>query len=111
MFAAPPRLTACPCQGTEAKAEAEALDYVRLVTVAASNPYTQTGEPVPATPCTDPLFGMKKTTKFLKLEGCTVRYDTDGQYTVAAVFNADLAVSGDVNGTRRVRVADLPEVE
>ncbi|WP_291426691.1 hypothetical protein [Deinococcus sp.] len=103
-------LTACKREGTAQSAEAEALDYVRLVSVAASNAYTETGQPLPATPCTDPLFGMKKTTKFLKLERCVVRYDSDQSYTVAALFNKDLAVLSDVNGARRVNVDELPEV-
>lgn len=104
-------LTACKREGTPASAEAEALDYVRLVAIALSNAYDQTGQPVPPTPCTAELFGMKKTSKFLKLGRCTAKMDSNRSYLVSAVFNGDIAVMSDPAGTRRVKLADLPEVK
>lgn len=105
-------LTACKQQNDPAQAaEAEALDYVRIVAIAASNVYTETGRSIPPTPCTDHLFNMKKTSKFLRLSRCTVRFDSDQSYGVAALFNDDIAVVSDENGTRRVRVSELPEVK
>lgn len=94
-----------------AEAQAEALEYTRLVGVAVSNAYYESGKPVPPTPCTDPLFGMKKTSNFLKLERCTARKTSADTFLVAAVFNGDLAVLGDEKGTRIVKVSELPEVK
>lgn len=104
-------LTACKGAGSGDTAEAEALDYVRLANVAISNAYYETGQPVPPTPCTDPLFGLKKTSKFLKLQRCVARKDSADSVLIAAVFNDDLAIVSDAQGTRRVKVEDLPEVE
>lgn len=104
-------LTACKREATAQSAEAEALDYVRLVQVALSNAYYQTSRPIPPTPCTDPLFGMKKTSKFLTLNRCTASMVNDENMLVTAVFNGDLAVLGDTQGVRRVKVSELPEVK
>lgn len=101
-------LSACKREATPASTEAEALDYVRLVRVAVSNAYYETGKAVPPTPCTDDLFGMKKTSKFLKLERCTAQTDAAGNALIAAVFNGDIAVLSDAQGVRRVQVSDLP---
>lgn len=104
-------LTACKREGTDASAEAEALDYVKLVQVALSNAHYESGKPVPATPCTDKLFGMKKTSKFLKLKSCTAKLSSDNNFMVAATFNDDLAILGDSSGTKRVKVSELPAVQ
>lgn len=105
-------LTACKQQNDPAKAaEAEALDYVRLVSIAAINVSDDHGQPIPATRCDNPIFAMHKTTKFLKTDRCTVKVNSDQDYTVAALFNGNLAVVSDVNGTRKVKVSELPEVK
>lgn len=103
-------LTGCKREGTAESAEAEALDYVRIVAIAASNVYTESGQSIAPTPCTHPMFNMKKTSKFLRLGRCTVRFESDQSYVVAALFNDDLAVVSDENGTRRVQGSELPEV-
>lgn len=102
-------LTACKREATPASTEAEALDYVRLVRVAVSNAYYEMGKAVPPTDCRDDLFGMKKTTKFLKLNRCTAQTDAAGNALVTAVFNEDLAILSDAQGLRRVQVSELPQ--
>ena len=67
-------LTACKREGTADPAEAEALDYARTVAIAASNLYTETDQSIAPTRCTDPRFGMKKTSKVIKSVSCTVVY-------------------------------------
>lgn len=105
-------LTACKNNSSgPSSTEAEALDYVRLVKIALSNAYYESGKPVPPTPCTDDLFGMKKTTKFLTLKSCTAKMDSESTPLVAAVFNDDLAIVGDAEGTRRVKVSELPDMK
>lgn len=104
-------LSACQRSNAADPAEAEALDYVRLAGIAVSNAYYETGKPVPPTPCTDPLFGLKKTTNFLKLDHCTARKDSENTLLVAALFNGDIAIVSDEKGTRRVKVSELPEVK
>lgn len=105
-------LSACKNNSSgPSSAEAEALDYVKLVQIALSNAYDQTGKPVPATPCTDALFGMKKTSKFLTLNSCTAKMSSAHNSIVVATFNDDLAILGDGQGTRRVKVSELPEVK
>lgn len=103
-------LTACKQQNDPAKAaEAEALDYVRIVTIAASNVYTEKGQNIPPTPCTHPMFNMKKTSKFIKLNLCTVTYVSDQNYRVTALFNDSIAVLSTPEGTRRVPITDLTQ--
>ena len=104
-------LTACKREATPASSEEEALNYVRLVRVAVSNAHYEMGRAVPPTPCTDDLFGMKKTSKFLKLNRCTAQTDAAGNALITAVFNDDIAVVGDAQGVRRVELSDLPEVK
>lgn len=104
-------LPACKREATPASAEAEALDYVRLVQIALSNAYYETGRAVPPTPCTSDLFGMKKTSPFLKLKTCTARMDSENTPLVVATFNDDLAILGDRSGTRRVQPNELPEMK
>ena len=101
-------LTACKREGTPASAEAEALDYVRLVRVAVSNAYYESGKAVPPTDCRSDLFGMKKTSKFLTLDRCTAQTDAAGNALVTAVFNGDIGVLGDVQGVRHMKVSELP---
>ena len=101
-------LTACKREATPASVDEEALNYVRLVRVAVSNAFYESGKAVPPTPCTSDLFGMKKTSKFLKLERCTAQTDAAGNALIAAVFNGDIAVLSDAQGVRRVQVSELP---
>ncbi len=98
-------------QANAAEARAEALEYTRLVGVAVSNAYYETGKPIPPTPCTDPLFGMKRTSTFLILERCTARKDSARTFQVIAVFNKDLAVLGDEKETRVVQMSELPQTK
>lgn len=104
-------LTACKHQSTAASAEAEALDYVQVVAIAAVNVYDDHGQPIAPTTCDNPIFAMHKTTKFLKINRCNVKINSDQDYLVAALFNGNLAVVSDVNGTRKVKVSELPEVK
>lgn len=100
-------LTACKQDASgPSAAEAEALDYVRLVKIALSNAYYESGKPIPVTSCTDPLFGMKKTTKFLTLKSCKARMDSETTPLVLAVFDDDLTILGDAQGTRRVQISE-----
>ncbi|MDO4246590.1 MAG: hypothetical protein Q4C89_11255 [Deinococcus sp.] len=102
-------LTGCKREGTAESAEAEALDYVRIVAIAASNVYTESGHSIAPTPCTHPMFNMKKTSKFLKLRRCTVTYTSDQNYRVSALFNDSIAIVSTPEGTWRVKVSDLPK--
>lgn len=104
-------LTACKREATPASSEAEALDYVRLVRVALSNAYYQYGKAIPPTDCRSDLFGMKKTSPFLTLNKCTASMVSDNNILIAGVFNNDIAVLGDAQGVRRVKLSELPEVK
>lgn len=103
-------MTGCKREATPQSLEAEALDWVRIVAIGAGNIHAETGQPVHLS-CRDKRLRMKKTSPFLKLDHCSVRYNSDSSYVVAALFNDDIAILSDSKGTRRVEKAALPVQE
>lgn len=103
-------LTGCKREATSQSLEAEALDWVRIVAIGAGNIHAETGQPVRLS-CRDKRLRMKKTSPFLKLDHCTVHYNSDTSYVVTALFNGDIAILSDPTGTRRVEKAALPTLK
>lgn len=103
-------LTSCKQNLTEAEAAQQAaLDYVRLVNVAVSNAYYETGKAVPPTPCTDPLFGMRKPNRLITVTRCTAQKDNADTVLITALFNKDIAVIQSGAEPRIVKPAELPK--
>lgn len=100
-------LVSCKKEATQSSIEAEAMDWVRIVAIAAGNVAAQQGPLAPMS-CRDPMLRMKKPSRFLVLEHCHVEYKNDYSYQVVALFNSDVAIISDPKGTRRVSVRDLP---
>lgn len=103
-------LTSCKQNLSEEEAAQQAaLDYVRLVNIAVSNAYYEMGKPIPPTPCTDPLFGMKRPNRLITVTRCTAQKDNADTVLIAALFNKDIAVLQNDTEPKLIKPSELPK--
>lgn len=103
--------SAAPASAQATPGYNEALSYVKLMQIALLNVYYEQRQPIAATPCNNPMFGMRKPPKVISIESCAVKLNDQNDYLVAAKFTNGLAFMSDPQGTRPVNVSELPEIK